>query len=106
MVVYTYNRTLSLKKQVESSSKFSDGKITHKLSKNFIGHIRSLGASEVKTGKQGTRSTHRVYTKETGVNFGDLIGYRGVDYRVILVDLKEHFDTRDNFYQIDLEVYS
>lgn len=68
----------------------------------ITGHIREL------TGKSGDgdlfmKATHRLYTKDIGIQFKDRLIYEALVYDVIQVSLKESPFSTLSFYQVDLE---
>lgn len=106
MVIYDYKLTLELSKKIQTPGKFSDNKISYSSERiPFKGHFRSLSFGETNAGKQGARSTHRVYTRFEEISNGDRIYYEEKAYTVIYVDKKVHHHTDDYAYQVDLEVF-
>lgn len=105
MVIYDYRMNLNLLKLTEKHGSFSDGISDYDEPVSFKGHLRTLGFSETKEGRNGSRSTHRIYTIFSGISQGDKIEYEGVFYEVMFVDYKQHFFEDDALYHIDLEVF-
>ena len=92
-----------IKRYADDSGGWSDGEGNWAIIKTIQGYMRTLGATE-RTEIGELNSTHRFYTKDKGMLYGDRIEKDNKKYNIKLVDEKNIPTSDLDFVQIDCEL--
>lgn len=91
-----------VKRYQKAPGAWGDGEGSWVETKQVRGHMRSLKADE-RVDTAELLVSHRFYTKNAGIEYGDKIVKEGSTYDVKLVDNKKIPTSKLDFYQIDCE---
>lgn len=92
-----------VKRYIEDSGGWGDGDGVWETIGTISGHMRVLGASE-RSDMGELVTTHRLYTRDKDIMYGDIIEKDGAKYDVKLVDHKAIPTSDMDFVQVDCEM--